>query len=120
MLFDTNVLIYLSKHVFDPDKILKNRASISVITKIEALGFRFSRIEEHQLLRNICNELEVIPLTDLIAVETIQFRTRHRIKLPDAVIYSTAYVLKMPLLTNNISDFKPLGNKVELINPFDL
>jgi predicted nucleic acid-binding protein len=120
VIFDTNVLIYLSKNILNPDKALTQIASISVITKIEALGFSFSKIEEHQLLRDICNELEIIALTDLIAVETIQLKATHRIKLPDAIIYSIALILNMPLLTNNIADFKSLGNKVELINPFTL
>ncbi|MBS1531682.1 MAG: type II toxin-antitoxin system VapC family toxin [Bacteroidetes bacterium] len=120
MIFDTNILIYLSKNALNTDKILSKTASISVITKIEALGFQFSKAEEQQLLREICNELEIIPLTDLIAVETIQLRAGNRIKLPDAIIYSTALVLDVPLLTNNIADFKSLGTKVELINPFTL
>jgi len=120
VIFDTNVLIYLSKYTLDPDKILKEKAAISVITKIEALGFNFSNKDEHQLLQDICNELEVIPLTDLIAEETIKLRTNYRIKLPDAIIYATAFVQNMPLLTNNIADFKFLGNKVKLIDPFSL
>jgi len=120
VIFDTNVLIYLSKNVLDTDNVLKHSPAISVITKIEALGFSFSNVEERILLRNICSELEIIPLTDLIAVETIQLRTDYRIKLADAIIYATALVLKKPLLTNNISDFKLLGNRVELINPFNL
>lgn len=120
VIFDTNVLIYLSKFVLSPDKILKGEISISVITKIEALGYSFPNKDEHQLLQDICNELPVIPLSDLIAEETILLRSKHRIKLPDAIIYATALVENMPLLTNNIADFKSLGNKVELIDPFTL
>ncbi|HJP62312.1 MAG TPA: type II toxin-antitoxin system VapC family toxin [Mucilaginibacter sp.] len=120
MIFDTNVLIYLSKNVLSLDKILTYNASISVITKIEALGFSFSKVEERRLLRDICNELEIVPLTDLIAIETIRLRSKNKIKLPDAIIYATALVLKEPLLTNNVADFKSLDPKVELINPFNL
>jgi hypothetical protein len=36
------------------------------------------------------------------------------------VIYATALVESLPLLTNNIKDFQHLNGKVELINPFDL
>jgi predicted nucleic acid-binding protein len=120
VIFDTNILIYLSKFVLDPKKILKENAAISVITKIEALGYSFQNIEEHDLLQDICNELNVIPLTDRIAEETILIRKNNRIKLPDAIIYATALIQNVPLLTNNTADFKSLGNKVELINPFDL
>ena len=120
MIFDTNVLIYLSKFALDPAKILKEKAAISVITKIEALGYPFPNVQEHELLKAICNELEVIPLTDHISEETIKLRTNYRIKLPDAIIYATALVQQVPLLTRNIADFKMFGNKVEIIDPFTL
>ena len=120
MIFDTNVPIYLSKHILDPDKVLKNKVSISVITKIEVLGFNFKNIDEHQLIVAICNDLKVIGLSDIIAEETIDIRKNFRIKLPDAIIYATALVENQPLLTNNISDFKFIKRNVELINPFDL
>ncbi len=100
--------------------IINRSTAISVITKIEALGFSFKNIEEHKLLLDICNELKVIPLTDQIAEETINLRKNYKIKLPDAIIYATALVEKLPLLTNNINDFKLIDGGVELINPFDL
>jgi predicted nucleic acid-binding protein len=120
VIFDTKVLIYLSKYVLKPEVILREKAAISVITKIEALGFSFSKAEEHKLLYDICNELEIVPLSDSIAEQTINLRANNRIKLPDAIIYATALVQGVPLITNNIADFKSLGNKVELINPFTL
>ncbi|MDB5130855.1 MAG: Nucleotide binding protein putative, containing domain [Mucilaginibacter sp.] len=120
MIFDTNILIYLSKYTLTPEKIFKENAAISVITKIEALGFPFKYEDEHILLLGICNELRVIPLTDQIAQETINLRRNFRVKLPDAIIYATALVENVPLLTNNIDDFKSLDRNVKLINPFDL
>ena len=120
MIFDTNVLIYISKYKLDPAKILQEKAAISVITKIEALGYAFANNEEHNLLNAICSELEIIPLTDTISEETIKLRTLHKVKLPDAIIYATALVQGVPLLTNNIADFKSLHGNVELINPFML
>lgn len=120
MIFDTNVLIYLCKYILSPEKLLVQKTSISVITKIECLGFAFKNAEEHEMLKAICEKLDVIPLTDAIADETIKLRAKNRIKLPDAIIYATASVNKLPLMTNNIADFKTLGNGVELINPFEL
>jgi len=120
VIFDSNVLIYLSKYKLDPQKILQKNAAISVITKIEALGYAFANIEEHNLLKAICSELEVVPLTDTISEETIKLRARYKVKLPDAIIYATALVRRVPLLTNNIADFKSLDGKVELIDPFTL
>ena len=122
MIFDTNILIYLSKYTLNPDSIFSRNSknAISVITKIEALGFRFAKQEEHDLLLNLINELTVIPLSDAIAEATIKIRTTYKIKLPDAIIYATALTENLPLMTNNIADFKNLGDKVEIIDPFTL
>ena len=120
MIFDTNVLIYLSKYILKPERVLKDKTAISVITKIEVLGFSFTNNDEHELLLNICDELNIISLTDLVVEETIRIRRYNRIKLPDAIIYATAFVEKVPLLTHNIKDFKFLDGNVELIDPFDL
>lgn len=100
--------------------VITEASAISVITKIEALGFDFKRREEHELLSNICAELKIIPLSDAITEETIRLRSKFKIKLPDAIIYATASVERLPLLTNNIADFKQLDSGVELINPFTL
>ncbi len=122
MIFDTNVLIYLSKYILKPDDVFSNKTetSISIITKIEALGFNFINKEEHLLLLNLCNELNVIPVTDDIAEQTIRIRKANRIKLPDAIIYATALTEGLPLMTHNIADFKNLGNEVKLVDPFTL
>lgn len=120
MIFDTNILIYLSKYLLSPQKILTQQAKISVITKIEALGYQFKNIDELSLLVGLCHELPVVPLSDIIAEETINLRKNNRIKLPDAIIYATALVEGLPLLTNNISDFKSLNGNVKLIDPFTL
>ena len=59
-------------------------------------------------------------LTDDIADETINLRRDNKIKLPDAIIYATALVEGLSLVTNNISDFKSLNRNVKLIDPFKI
>lgn len=120
MIFDTNVLIYLSKYQLQPEKLFIEPVKISVISKIEALGFNFSHLEEHQMLLSLCKEIPVVPLTDKIAETTISIRQKYKIKLPDAIIYATALVEHQSLLTNNIDDFKKLDGRVQLIDPFTL
>jgi hypothetical protein len=41
---DTNILIYLSKYILKPGILINNDTAISVVTKIEALGFSFQNI----------------------------------------------------------------------------
>ena len=120
MIFDSNVLIYLSKYILKPEDIIKGRPAISVITKIETLGFQFKNPTEFILLSDLCNQLEIIQLTDEIATTTIDIRQHNKIKLPDAIIYATALVYKLPLLTHNTADFHKLGGGVKLIDPFTL
>ena len=120
MIFDTNILIYLSKNVLKPEVLFLEEASISVITKIEALGFNFQNKEEHEIISGLCSLLHVVPVSDTIAEATINLRKKYKIKLPDALIYATALVQNQPLVTNNIGDFASLGNLVKLINPFTL
>lgn len=40
------------------------------------------------------------------------------IKLPDAIIFSTAKIHSLELITVNTDDYKGLNNKVKITNPF--
>ncbi|WP_158288349.1 type II toxin-antitoxin system VapC family toxin [Mucilaginibacter psychrotolerans] len=122
MIFDTNILIYISKNILRIDELIPpaSNAKISVISYIEAMGFAFGSAKGRNYMAQVCSSCEIVELSDEITKQTIQLRASHKIKLPDAIIYSTALVENLPLLTNNISDFKSLPHKVELINPFNL
>ena len=122
MIFDTNILVYISKNILKIENLIDSqiKPGISIISYIEALGFPFATPEDQRYMQRICASCTVIQLSDLMVHETINLRRSNRIKLPDAMIYATALVQGLPLLTNNIADFKSLGNKVELINPFTL
>lgn len=120
ILLDTNVIIYLSKKTLLPEQIFKegNTNSISVISKMELLGYPFKNHLEEQYLLEILNALVIVPLTDEIVNLTIEIRKKYKIKLPDAIIYATAKALNAKLITNNITDFNKTDETVELINPF--
>jgi len=122
VIFDTNILVYISKNILKIENLIdpEIKPGISIISYIEALGFPFATPADQFYMQRICASCTVTQLSDLIVHETINLRRDNRIKLPDAIIYATALVQGMPLLTNNISDFKPLGGKVELISPFKL
>ena len=71
-------------------------------------------------MQAICSSCQMLNLSDEIIMQTIFLRKNYKTKLPDAIIYSTALVHNLPLLTNNIKDFKSLGGQVKLIDPFTL
>lgn len=122
MIFDTNVLIYISKNILRVENFITpaDQPKISVISYMEALGFPFATNEEEAYMQRICDSCKVLQLSDQIILETIKLRKNHRIKLPDAIIYTTAACANEALFTNNIADFKSLGANVELIDPFTL
>jgi len=47
----------------------------------------------------------LIPLDHEVAQRAVELRRRHRIKLPDAVIWASAQAHKMILVTRNTKDF---------------
>ena len=54
-----------------------------------------------------------------IALLTIELRKKYKIKLPDALIASTALFYDLILITRNISDFGKIVG-LQTINPHDI
>jgi predicted nucleic acid-binding protein len=123
-LIDSNALIdYLSgklptNGVSFMNQVINDIPIISVITKIEVLGFKTSK-EASQLLTDFVNDSIVFGLTDEIVEQTIELRKEHKIKTPDAIIASTAIVNKLTLISRNTSDFKNMQG-IGIVNPYDL
>jgi predicted nucleic acid-binding protein len=122
VIFDSNILIYISKNILKIENLITPniKPSISIISYIEVLGFPFITSEDQLYMQKICSSCKLIYLSDLIVLETINIRKEYRIKLPDAIIYATALIENVPLLTKNIKDFKLIDKSVKLIDPFDL
>lgn len=120
-LLDTNTGIYYLQGAL-PQKamqrlsnIIDERPLISVITKIELLGFNFSSIEEQNITETFVNGAFINRLDDAIANQTIALRKQYRIKIPDAIIAATAIVHRHVLFTRNIHDF----DKITSLNCID-
>ena len=121
---DTNILIYHLNDCLEDDaeqfleKAFESNSYISVITRIELLGWfkhtekSLSRAEE---LLNILNEQ---PLNEEVVKWCIQLRQKTKLKVPDAIIAATALHLKRPLMTRNIKDFQKVPH-LQLFNPFE-
>ncbi|WP_022854517.1 type II toxin-antitoxin system VapC family toxin [Thermodesulfatator atlanticus] len=119
-LFDTDILIYflagrLPEGILERiDDILKYSFCISIITKLEILGWKGHTEESFRETKSFLEDAVVIGLEDEIVDEAIDLRRRRKIKLPDAVIASTAIVHQKILITNNEKDFKDI---VKVWNP---
>ncbi len=77
---------------------------ISRVTWIEALiGLS---PQEHFVVRQLLNSFSVMELNEQVAVQAVLIRQQYRrMKLPDAIIYATAQVRGLVLVTRNTRDF---------------
>ncbi|MDO9615029.1 MAG: type II toxin-antitoxin system VapC family toxin [Bacteroidota bacterium] len=110
-LIHTNVTIYyfglaLSKESEKfMDQILVDSYSISVLNRIELLGFKGLSGNESEALNSYISNSNIFDLEENIILETIQIRKKYNMKLPDAIIAATCLVNNCSLITNNLKDF---------------
>ncbi|WP_232462043.1 type II toxin-antitoxin system VapC family toxin [Thermococcus siculi] len=123
-LIDTNVLIYYladaipGEELPRVEEILKESFNVSIITKIEFLGWKGHTPEGFEKSKEFISFAHVIPLTEDIAELAIELRRMKSIKLPDAVIAATALRYGYTLVTRNVGDFKGIEG-LRIYNPFE-
>ncbi|MDA0839937.1 MAG: type II toxin-antitoxin system VapC family toxin [Planctomycetota bacterium] len=121
---DSNILIYYLNSFLDTtarevvDAAIEGGAVISVITRIETLGWQGHDTPSFQEAEDLIQLFEIEPLTNSIVNETIRIRQQHNLKLPDAIIAATAIHLDLPLMTRNVSDFAKITS-LRCVNPFE-
>ncbi len=124
-LIDTNILIYFlndalpeTSHGFI-DSIMDDDFNISVISKIELLGWKnHTSVSYHQAEQFIDNAT-LIDLNQAIVQQSIKLKRQYTIKLPDAIIAAACLVNGLDLITRNTDDFKQITT-LSTINPFDM
>ena len=106
-LFDTNILIDYLNNVGDArDELARYRSkAISVITWIEVLVGAKAGTELGT--RAFLDRFDLIGLDDRTAERAVELRRQHGIRLPDAVIWATAQIRAVLLVTRNTKDFPP-------------
>lgn len=122
-LIDTNILIYHTKGsqhtiAFITDLINKHAFNISILTKIEFLGWDKHTPDGYEKCKRLLDRATIYSLDDTIADKTIELKRKLNIKLADAIIAATAISNNLKLLTRNVDDFKMI-DEIEVINPFE-
>ncbi|GIV62016.1 MAG: ribonuclease VapC [Rhodothermaceae bacterium] len=121
-LFDSNILIYHLNDALPPgvlgkvERWITEGALISVITRIEVMGYPQAETQRRQASR-LLSLFDEVALQGPVVERTIDVRRRHRIRLPDAVIAATALVYGASLITRNRRDFQSIDG-LQVIDPF--
>lgn len=111
-LIDTNVIIDFANNKLPKQcisflaNIIDNDPKISIINKIELLGFS----NKTKPIILFVKTATVFELDDSIVKKTIELRKKNKIKLPDAIIAATVIIQKLTLITHNLNDFKNIKN----------
>lgn len=122
---DTNILIYYLAEDIDEkvyaniEQYLQESFQISVISRIELLGWQQGGDEWLTIAEKFLSSAVIFPLTNEIADKTIAIRKKHSIKLPDAVIAATCLVHDSILITRNTRDFTSI-QELTVLNPIDI
>ena len=124
-LIDSNVIIdYTSGRLPENgsdfvEQIFNNNFLISVIVKIEVLGFD-DIPHKVAAMEDFISMAKVIPLDAKVTDRAIRLRREHKkLKLGDAIIASTALEHEFILITHNIADFKNIPG-LEILNPYQI
>ena len=122
-LLDTNILIYYwNGDIPEAERdrieaILKHSFIVSIITKIELLGWRKHTPEGFKKAKEFLERAEIMPIDDYLADLTIELKRDNNIKLADGLIAATALLNDLVLVTRNEEDFSDLTD-LEIYNPF--
>lgn len=118
LLLDTNIIIYACENENNSlrDLIENSPSAVSIISKIEALGYHLLTSNEKALLEKLFAKIKIIGLNEEIASAAIELRQKKRVSLGDAIIAATALENNLILATHNVDDFKHI-TRLRLLDP---
>jgi len=121
MVLDSNLLIYAAEPGYEAVRhfIAEHESYISVVSKIEVLGYHKLATEHRQKLERLFEIAIILPITEDIVETAIALRQQRKMSLGDSIIAATAVVHGMTLATANTHDFKWVEN-LQLVNPVNL
>ena len=106
LLFDTNILIDYLNGVAEAKAVIEDPPdpAISLITWMETLAGAQDE-EEDRIIRGFLNRFDLLHIGPDVAERAVEKRRRYHIRLPDAIIWATAEIHGMVLVTRNTRDF---------------
>lgn len=113
VVFDTNAFIYFIGGDPRLSEYINSTIFISEFTEMELKGRFGITKEELADLTRILTDFIILPFNNEIKEKAISIRHKNRLKLPDALIVSTAMWIDLPFFTTD-KDFKNV-NSLNLI-----
>lgn len=118
ILLDSNILIYAASEQHKSLRdLLKNAESCcSIISQLEVLGYPKITIEQTKFFEAIFQLMDILPISEELIKQAIEYRKKHNMSVADAIIAATAKTFNCTLYTNNEKDFKNI-NDIVIVNP---
>ncbi|EKF58269.1 hypothetical protein QWE_16743 [Agrobacterium albertimagni AOL15] len=118
VLFDTNIVIDVLKGVPPASDVLSSypQRAVSIITWMEVMVGTPGALTD--ATRDFLRGFQLIGLDENVAEQAVILRQLHRLKLPDAVIWATAKVHGLSLLTRDTKGFP--RQHPEIIVPYEV
>jgi predicted nucleic acid-binding protein len=119
ILLDTNIVIYLHGAQLDDEiaHMLRNSTLDTCnIIVAEVLGYKFIDPKDTKYFEDLFATMKNHLFNKEVTSKVIELRQTTNIKLPDAIIASTALINDLALWTHNTEDFKKVP-KLQLFDP---
>ncbi len=114
ILIDTNIVLYIIKGLKSVESYLNYELALSDISIIELLGVKDidekTQMQRQGFIDNVFN----YPLNYAIRETAISIKQKYTLKIPDAIIASTAITHKLLLVTAD-KDFKKIKELTSII-----
>lgn len=119
-LADSNILIYATQpeHAKLRQWLLDTLPKVSIISRVEILGYHRLQETEQAALTELLDNLELIYLTPACYEIAVQLRQRQKLTLGDALIAATCLERGYTLATANIGDFRWI-EELKAFNPLE-
>jgi len=120
VLLDSNIIIYAARPELGSLRtfIRENSPAVSIISRVEVLGFHLLKGEEREALEQFFRAANVLALTDDCAEWATKLRQRRKITLGDALLAGSAIAFGRTLVTRNVDDFVWIP-ELKIMNPID-
>jgi toxin FitB len=117
-LLDSNIIIYSAKPSFTYLKplVLDRNNAVSIITKIEVLGFPNLSVKDKIFFEYVFRTLQIHVLHSVIVDKAIEIKQEKNMGTQDAIIAATAWLYDIELNTRNLDDFKHIQG-IKIFNP---